>query len=468
MLTRRTLLLSALQPPPSRPNILLILCDDLGFGDVNVYNPKSPIRTPSMDKLAREGMRFIDAHSPSAVCTPTRYGLLTGRYSWRTRLKNGVLNGYSPALLEPGRETIASLLKKQHYTTGGFGKWHLGLGRAPKVDYSQDFKPTPLEWGFDEYYGIPASLDMPPYVFIDGRKAVEQPTGSLPDNGEVRRGPFWRGGPAGPSFQMEEVMPNIARRACAFIEKTKTPWFAYVPLPAPHTPWVPSKAFQKKSKAGLYGDFLEEVDAWIGRMVDAVEKSGQTRNTIVIVTSDNGTPWDPRDAAEAAGHQANANWRGQKADIQEAGHRIPFIVRWPSRVRAGSVNEKTVCLTDVFATVADLQGIRMPQTMGEDSFSLLPTLLNKNASARPSIVHHSMNGMFSYREGDWKLIVGRGSGGFTEPVTITPRAGEPAGELYNLRNDPREQRNLYASQPQVVARLTAALDKIRNDGRSHP
>ena len=241
---------------PQKPNILLILCDDLGYGDVRANYPDSKIPTPHMDKLAHDGMRFTDAHSPSSVCTPTRYGVLTGRYCWRTRMNSGVGNGYSPALIEPGRETVASMLKKRGYRTGGFGKWHLGLGTSEKADYTKEFTPSPNDYGFDEFFGIPASLDMPPYVFIDNHRAVEPPTSTIADNGEIKRGPYWRGGPRAPSFQMEDVVPSIVKRACAFVEKREQPFFAYVPLPAPHTPWVPSKPFQGKSKAGLYGYFV--------------------------------------------------------------------------------------------------------------------------------------------------------------------------------------------------------------------
>ncbi len=454
--------------PPTPPNIVVILCDDLGYGDVGAYNSKAKMRTPRMDKLAKEGMRFTDAHSPSSVCTPTRYGVLTGRYCWRTRLKSGVGSGYSPALIEPGRETIASLLKRvKNYRTGGFGKWHLGLGDAAKVNYSQEFRPSPNENGFDEYFGIPASLDMPPYVFIENRRAVEQPTATIEDNGEIKRGPYWRGGPRAPSFQMEAVLPAIVKRACAFVEKEKGPIFAYIPLPAPHTPWVPSKPFQGKSKSGLYGDFVEQVDASIGMILSALERGGKTKNTLVIVTSDNGAPWEARDAKEAAGHWANADWRGQKADIQEAGHRIPFLVRWPGRVKPGTVSNQTICLTDIFATIADVQGIPLTASMAEDSVSILPALEGRaKGPLREAVVHHSANGLFSIRQGDWKLVLGRGSGGFTDPAKIVPSAGEPAGELYNLRADPHEDRNLYAANPDIVTRLTGLLRKYEESGRS--
>ena len=472
-MTRRifnsTLIASTLVAVADKPNIVLVLCDDLGYGDVRAFYPEAKMATPRMDALANEGMRFTDAHSPSSVCTPTRYGLLTGRYCWRTRLKQGVLGGYSPALLEPGRETIASMLKKQGYRTGGFGKWHLGLGTAEKTDYSQPLNPSPLEHGFDEYFGIPASLDMPPYVFIDGRRAQEQPTANIADNGEVKRGPYWRGGPIAPSFRMEDVVPKITDRACQFIgaaARAKQPFFAYVPFTGPHTPWVPSKPYQKKSKAGLYGDFVEEIDASVGKIVDRLKASGVASNTLLIVTSDNGAPWEKRDSDEAAGHWADANWRGQKSDIQEAGHRVPFIVRWPGKVKAGGVSGQLLCHTDIFATVAEVTGVKLTAGTAEDSYSFAAVLRGAAKSRREATVHHSGNGLFAIRSGEWKLVLGRGSGGFTSPANVTPGPGEPVGELYHLKEDPHEDRNLYAAMPDVVKRLSDLLDTWRKQGHS--
>ncbi|MBY0507166.1 MAG: sulfatase-like hydrolase/transferase [Bryobacteraceae bacterium] len=466
-LFQQTLAASAFAETP--PNIVVILCDDLGYGDVQAFYPEAKMRTPRMDALARDGMRFTDAHSPSSLCTPTRYGLLTGRYCWRTRLKQGVLNGYSPALIEPGRETIASLLKKKGYRTGGFGKWHLGLGTAEKADYSRPLTPSPLDYGFDEYFGIPASLDMPPYVFVEGNQVQEQPTSTIADNGEVKRGPYWRGGPIAPGFRMEDVVPKIASRACQFIDasaKAKRPFFAYVPFTGPHTPWVPSRPYQNKSKAGLYGDFVEEIDASIGKIVDQLQTSGVAANTLVIVTSDNGAPWEKRDAEAAAGHWADGNWRGQKSDIQEGGHRVPFIVRWPAKVKAGQVSSQLLAHVDILATVAELTGIRLGAGMAEDSYSFAPVLLGAAKSRRTMVVHHAGNGMFSIRSGEWKLVLGRGSGGFTAPAKVTPGPGEPAGELYHLKEDPHEDRNLYAQMPDVVKRLTSQLDAWRQTDHS--
>lgn len=470
MLTRRGFIFSAgaaLAAQTSKPNIVLILADDLGWGDIRRYFPEAVVRTPRMDQLADEGVRFTDAHSPSSVCTPTRYGLLTGRYCWRTSLKRGVLNGESPSLIEPGRTTLASMLKAQGYRTGGFGKWHLGLGNAGKTDYSKDLTPGPLDFGFDEYFGIPASLDMPPYVFVDGRRVEEPPTKMIGDNGQPLRGPFWRGGPIAPSFRMEDVLPKITSRACDFIGKSSQPFFAYVPLAAPHTPWVPNAEFQKTSNAGLYGDFVGEVDHSVGRILDAVKAAGAERNTLVILTSDNGAPWSQPDIDASNGHRANAYWRGQKADIFEAGHRVPFIVKWPGQTPAGTTSEALVCLTDVFATLAEITGRRLEDNEGEDSFSFLEALRGGKGS-RDAAVHHSAQGMFALRYGSLKYIEGLGSGGFTKPQTVKPGPGEPPGRLYDLAADPRETTDLYRKRPEDVARLSALLHTIRSQDRSRP
>lgn len=459
-----------LQPPPEKPNVVLIIADDFGWGDAGCYNPEARTRTPAIDQLAAGGVRFTDAHSASSVCTPSRYGILTGRYCWRTRLTNGVLNGESPSLIEPGRETLASMLKKQGYRTGGFGKWHLGLGPGGKTDYSAELRPGPNDFGFDEYFGIPASLDMPPYLFFENRRVLEAPTSQIAGNGAPPRGPFWRGGAIAPGFRMEDVLPKITERACRFIAHSAgQPFFAYVPLNAPHTPWVPSQDWKGKSKAGLYGDFVGQVDDSVRAITGQLRQQRALENTILIVTSDNGAPWAAQDAEAAGGHRANASWRGQKADIQEAGHRIPFIAHWPARFKPG-VCRQTICLTDIFATLAGIHGVALASNTAEDSFSILPALLDPQRAApvRDAIVHHSAQGLFAIRQGDWKLILGRGSGGFTQPAVIKPAPGEPEGELYNLAKDPHEDDNVYRQNPETVRRLTDLLALYRRQGHSRP
>jgi arylsulfatase A len=413
--------------------------------------------------MARQGMRFTDAHSPSSVCTPTRYGLMTGRYCWRSRLKSGVLGGESPNLIEAGRPTVASLFQKAGYRTGGFGKWHLGLGDQAKTDYAKDLTPSPLDHGFDEYFGIPASLDMPPYVFFDGRKAVELPTSRIGDNGEIKRGPYWRGGGIAPGFVMEDVVPKCTARAVEFVKKPG-PYFCYVPLPAPHTPWVPAKEYTGRSKAKLYGDFVEQLDASVGQILAAADPA----NTLVIFTSDNGAPWEKRDMEENGGHWANRMLRGQKSDAYEGGHRVPFLVRYPGVVKAGTVSDATVCHTDLLATACTAAGIALPKDGAEDSFALQPAFAGARGekAVRPHVVHHAGNGMFAIREGGWKLIEGLGSGGFTPPVKVEPKAGGPKGQLFHLAVDPNEREDLYAKHPEQVARLTGLLNQIRDAGRT--
>lgn len=456
---------------PRRPNIIVILADDLGCGDLGCYNRASKIATPNLDRLAGEGMRFTDAHSPSAVCTPTRYAMLTGRYAWRTRLKQGVLHGYDPLLIEPGRMTIASFLKKHGYRTHGAGKWHLGLGADGKTDYEKPLKPGPLSAGFDTFFGIPASLDMPPYVYVKDESLVEKATITIAES-KMRRhggGGFWRAGAIAPGFKHEEVLPKITEQALAHISRHAErsdgkPFFLYFALTAPHTPWMPLKEYQGQSKAGWYGDFVMQTDAVVGQVTKMLKLVGLEENTLLIVTSDNGAHWTPEDIKQF-GHSASNGRRGQKADIWEAGHRIPLLVRWPARVKAGTVSDELVGLNDLLATCADVVGTPLPAEAGEDSESFLP-VLGGGKVGRAALVHHSAGGMFAIRQGDWKLVEGLGSGGFSLPRTEKPKPGGPAGQLYNLVKDPEEKANVYAKHPELVKNLGEQLEKYRRQGHS--
>ncbi len=437
------------QPPAQRtgerPNIVYVLADDLGWGDLECYNARSAIHTPNANRLASEGMRFEDMHSTSAVCTPSRYSILTGRYCWRSSLKKGVLNGDSPNLIEMDRLTVPAMLKSLGYHTAGFGKWHLGLGAAATTDFRKPLRPGPLDHGFDHYFGIPASLDMPPYLYFEDDHAVEQPTSSTPGSKEPR-GVFWRGGPQSPHLRLEEVLPTVTGKAVEYIEARAKlpaqPFFLYLPLTAPHTPWLPLREYQGKSRAGDYGDFVAEVDSMLGRVTAALERTGLANNTLLIFTSDNGADWKPEDEARFA-HRANADWRGEKADIWEAGHRIPFMVRWPGRIRPGTVNRELGSLVDLMATVAAVTGFALPTQAAEDSFNLLPVFLGTNTRpVRDSLVMHSNDGMFALRQGNWKLEEGLGSGGFTAPRTAESALGGPKGQLYDLAD-----RSRRTSQP---------------------
>jgi arylsulfatase A-like enzyme len=360
--------------------------------------------------------------------------------------------------------TLASVLKSRGYITGGVGKWHLGLGNAPKTDYGQPLRPGPLDFGFDYYFGIPASLDMEPYVYFENDRVLEKPSGFVKAS-KKGEGGFWREGPAAPGFKHADVLPALTDKAVEFVRRQSAakPYFLYFPLTAPHTPWVPTAPYKGRSGAGDYGDFVAQVDDSIGRLLRELDGGG---NTLVIFTSDNGAHWLPEEIAQF-GHRANGPLRGMKADIWDGGHRIPFIARWPGRIKPGSNSSQTICLTDFVATAAEICGAALPEGAGEDSFSLMPAFQNRKMN-RAAVVHHSVTGMFAIRQGPWKLILGRGSAGFSIPRTYKPKAGEPPAELYDMRRDPGERNNLYRQQPAVVGELTALLDKYQNDGRSRP
>jgi arylsulfatase A-like enzyme len=473
------------------PNIVYILADDLGSGDPGCYNAESKIPTPQIDRIAKEGMRFTDAHSGSAVCTPTRYGILTGRYAWRSRLEQGVLWGYSRALIEPGRMTVAEMLKEHGYATACVGKWHLGfqapnLGAADlpaastilpgdhsqAVDYAMALRPGPLTEGFDYYFGIPASLDMEPYVYVENDRVVEAPTELVEKSLHRRQGGngFWRAGPIAPSFKHVEVLPTITEKALGWLaeQSNEKPFFLYFALTAPHTPWVPTEVFRGQSRVGYYGDFVMQVDSVIGRVLDALDKQGLAENTLLIVTSDNGSHW-PVDDIEKWEHAANLHYRGQKSDIWEGGHRVPFLARWPGHIEPGSSCNETICHVDLLATAAAIVGHELPADAGEDSFNLAPALLGEQQSGpiRPATVHHSGSGTFAIRQGKWKLVLDNlGSGGFTDPKVVRPEPGGPQGQLFDLEKDIGEATNLYDEHPDVVEALRRTLDEIKTSGRS--
>ena len=473
------LLLAALPAhagPKKPPNIVIILADDMGSGDPRCYNKDSKIPTPNIDRLARQGMRFRDAHTPSAVCSPTRYGLLTGRYAWRTTLKKGVLQGYSPLLVEPGRVTLASLLKRHGYVTAAIGKWHLGLGKTNPADFSKELTPGPNRVGFDYFFGIPASLDMPPYVFVENGRAVPAPTEKIADSAMRRKGGegFWRAGAIAPGFRHADVLPKLTEKAVGFVEKQAKdaagkPFFLYLALTGPHTPWLPTGKFVGKSQAGPYGDFVTQVDATVGAVLDALDRLKLSEDTLVIFTSDNGAHWTAEDIRRWL-HRANLLFRGQKADIWEAGHRVPFIARWPGHIPPGRTSDETICLTDMLATCAAVVGAKLPKGAGEDSYNLLPVLLGKHKGGpiREATVYHSGGGLFGIRQGDWVFVDGLGSGGFTAPQREKARPGGPTGQLYNLARDPRQENNVFLQNPEVVNRLRALLRRYQEQGYSRP
>lgn len=470
--------------PQDLPHVVLILADDLGYGDLSCLNPESKIQTPNLDQLARVGMVFTDAHTPSSVCTPTRYGLLTGRYAWRTRLKSGVLLGFDRPLIEPNRLTLASLLKSRGYRTAAVGKWHLGLGWQssegtpvtdqdgttddPGVDYTRPITEGPLTNGFDYFFGIAASLDMAPYCYIENDRVTEIPKEQTQGKDFPAN---WRPGKKSADFAHDQVLSVCTAKAIAWLKQERQtspdrPLFLYFPLSAPHTPVLPLPEFRGKSQAGDYGDFVVQVDHVVGEVLKTIDSLGMRDKTLVIVTSDNGSTMTIRPFFQQYQHATNYHFRGQKSDIWEGGHRVPFLVRWPGRVPAKSTCNQPICLTDVMATLAEIVGVPLPSDAGEDSFSFLRQLENPEAPFhRPPIVMHSIAGLFAIREGDWKLLECRGSGGWSLPEKKVP-PDTPPKQLYNLKDDVGEQHNLFLEHPEVAQRLGELLQTIRTAGRS--
>jgi arylsulfatase A len=480
----------------ANPNIIYILCDDLGYGDVKCLNADGKIATPNMDRLGHAGMIFTDAHSSSAVCSPTRYGVMTGRYNWRSRLQSGVLGGLSPHLIEPNRTTVASLLKQHGYATGCIGKWHLGMdwaklpgkdvsdlgvetpAQAHNVDYSQPIKNGPNSVGFDYYFGISASLDMVPYTFIENDHVTVLPTveKSFPMT-EGRTSGTTRPGPAAPEFEARDVLPTLARKAVEFIGQRTAdaqagkPFFLYLPLNAPHTPIAPGPDWTGRSGISPYADYVMETDWAVGEVLKALDERGLADNTLVMMASDNGcSPSANFEELAEKGHHPSYVFRGMKADIFDGGHHIPFLVRWPGQIKAGSTSDQITCLTDLIATCAEIVGAKLPDDAGEDSVSLLPALLGKaDKPLHEAIVHHSINGSFAIREGNWKLELCSGSGGWSLPKPGTAAAQKlPPVQLYDMTADIGEKANLQGDHTEVIDRLTRLLEKYVADGRSTP
>ncbi len=460
------------------PNIVIILADDLGYGDPTCYNSNSKIPTPNIDQLAKEGLLFTDAHSESAVCTPTRYSILTGRYSWRTRLKKGVLLPWDEPLIDSGRLTLPAMLKQRGYRTAAIGKWHLGWdwptsdslsakkNNGENIDYSKDIESGPLERGFDYYFGDDVP-NFPPYTFIENRKVTVIPTMDKPNSLYGRKGKMTAG------WQLENVMPEITKHSVEFIEdasKDKSkPFFLYFALTAPHTPIAPLTKFEGKSKAGRYGDWVFEVDWAVGEITKALKNSGVDKNTLVIFTSDNGSPARNGENYGGAtqsvirdyGHNPSGEFRGMKGDIWEGGHRIPFIAKWANNIAPGSKTDALVCSMDLMATIAEVVGFNLSENSSEDGKSLLTVFMKNVKKGRNILVNHSLNGVFAIRKENWKLILSDRSGGFSDFNNPNGYGIKTPGQLYNLANDPSEKINLYSSHTEIVEELTKELEKIK-------
>jgi arylsulfatase A-like enzyme len=470
------------QKPARRfPNIVFVLADDMGYGDPRCYNRESKIPTPNMDRLAAEGVRFTDAHSPSAVCTPTRYGVLTGRYCWRTRLKKEVFwSGYDEPLIEPTRLTVASLLKSHGYAAGCIGKWHLGMNFAQKggpgfvrgktshmsggggvrdVDFSKPIQGGPTDLGFDYYFGLAAGINLEPFCFIENNRTVGLPSGWREKDTPTSPGDSARGSHEGwmtEGWKDQEVGPAQASKGVAFIERCHKknpaqPFFLYFATQSPHQPCTPPPFIRGKSAAGARGDMVAEFDWTVGEIMKALERLNLAGNTLLIATSDNGGVRADDDGNDH-GHKSCGNLRGFKASLYEGGHRVPFIARWPGKIPPGTTSDQIICLTDLMATCAAIAGTELHDSAGEDSFNILPVLLQPRAEkpVREAIVHHDYSGNFAMRRGVWKLI----------------QVAKP--ELYNLQDDPAEKNNLYAENADIANRLAELLEKYQREGHSRP
>ncbi|MCE5326904.1 MAG: arylsulfatase [Planctomycetaceae bacterium] len=460
-----------------KPNIVYVLADDMGYGDVSCLNGESKIRTANIDRMAARGMIFRDAHASSAVCTPSRYSILTGRYNWRSTLKSGVNFGFSGPLIERGRMTVASLLKTAGYRTACVGKWHLGWtwakcsAKEDDVDYSRPIADGPTSVGFDYFFGISASLDMAPYVYVENDRVTALPTGHIAAGTGKQ---MWREGAIAPDFKHEDVLPKLTEKALAWIDqsaKSGEPFFLYFPLPAPHTPILPLPQFRGKSGTNEYGDFCLQVDDVMGQLTAALDRAGVADDTIIIFTSDNGcSPMANFEELAAVGHRPSYVFRGHKADIYEGGHRIPLVMRWPGGIAPGSATDQTVCLTDLLATCADLLDLPVPPQAGEDSVSNLPLWQGRvDSPVREATVHTSIDGSLSIRRGRWKLEMCPGSGGWSHPQPGSKDAANlPSRQLYDLTADIGERRNLIDEQPAVAADLQALLTSYVERGRSTP
>ena len=476
------------------PNIVYILADDLGYGDLGCYNTESKIPTPRLDQFATQGMRFTDSHSPSSVCTPTRYALLTGRYAWRTRLQRNVLGPWDKPLIAPDRLTVGQLLQQHGYATACVGKWHLGQSYVTtdgkpvvggvksalsNVDFTKPISDGPIARGFDHYFGTIVP-NYPPYCFIENDRTVGVP--SVPMTGANFNIP----GPTVPGWKLENILPELTNRAVQWIEnkaQSKKPFFLYFALTSPHYPVVPSPEFVGKTKVGAYGDFVHQTDWSIGQVLDALDRAGVADNTLVIFTSDNGAEITGEvkpgayDRVQEFGHRSSGELRGAKRDAWDGGHRVPFIARWPEKIQAGTVNDETICHVDFMATVAAILEHKLPDNAAEDSVSILPALLGepRKTPLREATVHHSARGKFAIRQGDWVLIdapSGDDNGANGEPAWLKSERGytahEQPRELFNVREDVSQRHNLYADQPEIASKLSRLLKKYIDDGRSTP
>jgi len=471
----------------SKPNIIVIYTDDQGYGDASCLNPQSKFETPNLDRLAREGMTFTDGHCSDTVCTPSRYGLLTGRYSWRTSLKRGVMGAEGKCLIADGRVTLASLLRDNGYNTGMVGKWHLGMdfpGTKGKRDWTQPVKDMPLDKGFDYFWGIPASMNYGVLAWFDGRYAKVPPTlftskkpskiaisdyrimppyqktaaeAPVPRESNRVLNSKSKGIEVAADFADDKCLTFFTDRSIAWMDTVKSdakngkPFFLYLPYTSPHKPVIPLPEFRGQGKAGAYGEFMIETDHHVGRILKYLDDNGLAENTLIVYTSDNGpeNTWEKR--IELYDHDSSGPYKEGKRSIYEGGHRVPFLVRWPSSVKGGSKWDAPVCQTDLLATFAEMIGDKLPDNAGEDSVSFYQALTSGKQEPRTAMIHHASNGRFAIRKGAWKLVM---------PQKKLKR------ELYNVVMDKAESKNVLTDHPEVAAELERELTRIVQSGRT--
>lgn len=484
----------------SKPNIVYILADDLGYGDVGCNNPRSKIPTPHLDRLAREGMRFTDAHSPATVCTPSRYSLLTGRMAFRIPYRSVFEGVGGPCLIRADQFTLPQMLRDRGYATAMVGKWHVGLSFLDKdgqritkggvegvrmIDFARAIPDAPIHRGFDRFFGTaccPGTDYL--YAFIEGDRIPVPPTRVL-DKTNLPKHPYAfdnRPGLIAPDYDLEELDLVFLRKSREFLEQhaerhPAKPFFLLHSMSAVHLPSFAARQFQGSTKAGPHGDFIHELDFIVGELMQTLEKLGLAGNTVVMFSSDNGPETTSVVHMRADhGHDGARPWRGMKRDQWEGGHRVPFIVRWPGKVPAGSACDQTVCLTDILATCAAMTGATVPAGAAEDSVDLLPVLLGKadDTAARPYTLHETASLALAIRKGPWKYLDHRGSGGNRydtselKPFALPDTEPEAPGQLYNLASDPGETTNLYFKHPEIVRDLKALLESSKAQGRSAP
>lgn len=460
------------------PNVIVILADDMGLDSVAHFNAKLNLKTPAIDRLAAEGMSFRDAHSTSAVCTPTRYSVLTGRYNWRSRLKRGIVGKWERPLIQQQRVTIAEMFQHHDYQTACIGKWHLGwnwpkqgggtTSKQNEIDFTQPITGGPNDHGFEYYFGDDVP-NWPPYAWRENDRILGNITTTMKAGALVGVG----AGPAVEDWDFRAVLNEYSTRWYDYIVEqadASEPFFLYASMPSPHTPIAPHKSFQGRSGISEYADFLIETDHAVGQILDALDKTDQTKDTLIFFTCDNGTSPKANFAQlKENGVRLNENWRGWKADAYEGGHRVPFIVRWPGQIAAGTESSETITLADIMATCADVLGHSLPENCAEDSVSLFPVLQGKLVKTllHQSVVHHSISGHFAIRKGPWKLLLCAGSGGWSSPREAEAnKQNLPAVQLFHLLDDPKETNNRQAEHPDLVQEMTADLKQLIEAGRS--